>query len=90
MPDWGKIEFYKYPAQPWDDILKGASSNGRDLVSHLVKYESSERYSATEVRETTILCRAIKLTPRRPYHIHTFSYLRDRDSNHGNPRDFKL
>lgn len=51
LPDWGKIEFYEYPGQSWDDILKGASSNGRDLVSHLVKYESSERYSATEVRE---------------------------------------
>lgn len=49
MPDWGKIEFHKYPGNSWDEILKGASSNGRDLVSHLVRYESSQRYSAAEV-----------------------------------------
>lgn len=86
MPDWGKIEFYKYPGQSWDEMLKGASSNGRDLVSHLVKYESSERYSATEVRESTIFGRAIILTFRRRYHIRIFSHLRNRDLDHGNPR----
>ncbi|RDW89914.1 putative cell division protein kinase (Ctk1) [Aspergillus mulundensis] len=48
LPDWGKIEFYKYPAQPWDEVLKGASSNGRDLVSKLVRYESGHRLSAVE------------------------------------------
>ncbi|KKK13466.1 hypothetical protein P175DRAFT_0432233 [Aspergillus ochraceoroseus IBT 24754] len=46
LPDWGKIEFYKYPAKPWDGILMGASSNGRDLVSQLVRYESRQRISA--------------------------------------------
>lgn len=55
MPDWGKIEFYKYPAKSWDEILRGASSSGRDLVSKLVRYESSQRYSAAEVRGPTIL-----------------------------------
>ncbi|GIC91750.1 putative cell division protein kinase (Ctk1) [Aspergillus udagawae] len=48
LPDWGKIEFYRFPAQPWDEILRGASSKGRDLVSRLVRYESSERLSAAE------------------------------------------
>ncbi|OQD61272.1 hypothetical protein PENPOL_c017G07184 [Penicillium polonicum] len=48
LPDWGKVEFHSFPAQPWEDILPGASSNGRDLVSHLLRYESSERLSATE------------------------------------------
>ncbi|CBF88962.1 hypothetical protein AN0699.2 [Aspergillus nidulans FGSC A4] len=48
LPDWGKIEFYKYPAKPWDDILQGSSSNGRDLVSRLVSYESGQRLSAAE------------------------------------------
>ena len=43
------MEFYKYPAKPWDEVLKGASSNGRDLVSKLVRYESSQRLSAVEV-----------------------------------------
>ncbi|KAJ5687320.1 hypothetical protein N7536_009939 [Penicillium majusculum] len=48
LPDWGKVEFHSFPTQPWEDILPGASSNGRDLVSHLLRYESSERLSATE------------------------------------------
>ncbi|KAE8353635.1 kinase-like domain-containing protein [Aspergillus coremiiformis] len=51
LPDWGKVEFYRYPAKPWDDILRGASSKGRDLVSQLVRYESSQRISATEALE---------------------------------------
>ncbi|KAJ5284353.1 hypothetical protein N7505_002333 [Penicillium chrysogenum] len=48
LPDWGKVEFHSFPTQAWEDILPGASSNGRDLVSHLLCYESSERLSATE------------------------------------------
>ncbi|KAL4900998.1 hypothetical protein BDW74DRAFT_160964 [Aspergillus multicolor] len=48
LPDWGKIEFYKYPAKPWDEVLQGASSNGRDLVGQLVRYESGQRLSAVE------------------------------------------
>lgn len=50
LPDWGKIEFYKYAGNSWEDILRGASSNSRDLVSKLIRYESSQRYSAAEVR----------------------------------------
>ncbi|KAL2004123.1 hypothetical protein VTN02DRAFT_6587 [Thermoascus thermophilus] len=46
LPDWGKMEFYEYPAKPWEEILKGASSKGRDLASQLVRYESSQRLSA--------------------------------------------
>lgn len=49
LPDWGKIEFVKYAGKPWEEIVKGASSNGRDLVSKLLVYESSDRLSATEV-----------------------------------------
>ncbi|CEL09531.1 Putative Cell division protein kinase [Aspergillus calidoustus] len=48
LPDWGKIEFYKYPAKHWDEILPGSSSNGRDLVSKLVCYESGQRISAEQ------------------------------------------
>ncbi|OJJ62799.1 hypothetical protein ASPSYDRAFT_41495 [Aspergillus sydowii CBS 593.65] len=48
LPDWGKIEFYKYPAKSWDQILQGSSSNGRDLVSKLVTYESGQRLSAAD------------------------------------------
>lgn len=53
LPDWGKVEFYSFPTQSWEDILPGASSNGRDLVSHLLCYESSARLSATEVCNLT-------------------------------------
>ncbi|KAL2855876.1 kinase-like domain-containing protein [Aspergillus pseudoustus] len=48
LPDWGKVEFYKYPAKRWDDILPGASSNARGLVSKLVCYESGQRISADQ------------------------------------------
>ncbi|KAL4806647.1 kinase-like domain-containing protein [Aspergillus unguis] len=51
LPDWGKIEFFKYPPKPWDEVLRGASSNGRDLVSKLVRYESGERLSAAAALE---------------------------------------
>ncbi|CAG7994554.1 unnamed protein product [Penicillium olsonii] len=46
LPDWGKVEFHKFPPQAWEDILPGVSSKGRDLVSHLLCYESSQRPSA--------------------------------------------
>jgi cyclin-dependent kinase len=49
LPDWGKMEFREYPPKSWDEILCGAASNGRDLASRLVRYESSERISTTEV-----------------------------------------
>ncbi|KAJ5561700.1 hypothetical protein N7461_000461 [Penicillium sp. DV-2018c] len=48
LPDWGKVEFHSYPPRSWDEILPGASSNGRDLVNQLVRYQSSERLSAAE------------------------------------------
>ncbi|KAJ5126925.1 hypothetical protein N7448_007704 [Penicillium atrosanguineum] len=48
LPDWGKVQFYDFPAQVWDDILPGASSNGRDLARQLLCYESSERLTAEE------------------------------------------
>ncbi|OJJ49974.1 hypothetical protein ASPZODRAFT_128561 [Penicilliopsis zonata CBS 506.65] len=47
LPDWGKVEFYEFPTGSWDEILKGASSKGRELVSQLVRYESSERLAAS-------------------------------------------
>ncbi|KAJ5082394.1 hypothetical protein N7532_011437 [Penicillium argentinense] len=51
LPDWGKVEFQSFPAQSWDEILPGSSSNGRDLASHLVCYESRQRFSAEEVSD---------------------------------------
>ena len=64
LPDWGKVEFYKYPAKGWDDILKGASTKARDLVSQLVCYESNQRLSAEEVcesRKTEIRVRVLRI-----------------------------
>ncbi|KAJ5975661.1 hypothetical protein N7481_009368 [Penicillium waksmanii] len=48
LPDWGKVEFHPLPSQSWDEILPGTSSNGRDLVRHLLCYESQQRFSAEE------------------------------------------
>ncbi|KAJ5291230.1 hypothetical protein N7478_000481 [Penicillium angulare] len=48
LPDWGKMEFYPFAAQSWEDILPGASSKGRDLVQQLICYESSQRVSAEQ------------------------------------------
>lgn len=52
LPDWGKIEFQQYARKPWDEILSGASSTGRDLTKQLVRYESGDRISAVEVCPT--------------------------------------
>ncbi|CRG89571.1 hypothetical protein PISL3812_06608 [Talaromyces islandicus] len=51
LPDWGKFEFYKYPAKPWEEIIRGASSQGRDLVGQLVRYESASRLTAAGALE---------------------------------------
>ncbi|KAL1969486.1 hypothetical protein VTN77DRAFT_8924 [Rasamsonia byssochlamydoides] len=48
LPDWGKVQFQEYPAKPWEEILKGASTKARDLTSKLVRYASKERLSAAE------------------------------------------
>lgn len=49
LPDWGKVQFYDFPAQSWDGILPGVSSKGRDLARQLLCYESSQRLTAEEV-----------------------------------------
>ncbi|KAI9674166.1 MAG: hypothetical protein M1817_001984 [Caeruleum heppii] len=49
FPDWGKMDFYKYPAKPWISLLPNASNSARDLVSKLVCYESSNRLTASQV-----------------------------------------
>ncbi|KAJ5682546.1 hypothetical protein N7462_005711 [Penicillium macrosclerotiorum] len=48
LPDWGKVEFHHFPARPWDEILPGVSSRGRDLARGLLCYQSSQRLSADE------------------------------------------
>ncbi|KAF2421827.1 kinase-like protein [Tothia fuscella] len=46
LPNWGKVQWVEYEPQSWDVLLPKASVEGRDLVSHLVKYQSTERMSA--------------------------------------------
>ncbi|GAM42852.1 hypothetical protein TCE0_044r17199 [Talaromyces pinophilus] len=48
LPDWGKFQFHEYPAKPWEEVLQGASTQGRDLVSKLICYESSSRLTAEQ------------------------------------------
>ncbi|KAI1913007.1 mitogen-activated protein kinase [Ophidiomyces ophidiicola] len=55
LPDWGKIEFREYPARSWEEILCGVSSLGRELAKDLVKYEGSERLTASQALEHPFL-----------------------------------
>jgi hypothetical protein len=49
LPDWGKVQFFEYPAKSWSELLPAASDDARDLVSRLVRYQSSARLGASEV-----------------------------------------
>lgn len=55
MPDWGKMNFVKYPGTSWDDVLQSADETARDLVQNLVVFESSRRLSAEEVGVLSLL-----------------------------------
>lgn len=55
FPDWGKMNFMRYPAKPWRDILPGADPDSVEMVSRLVKYESSSRLSAAEVSKVILM-----------------------------------
>nr|OQO18390.1 hypothetical protein B0A51_13721 [Rachicladosporium sp. CCFEE 5018] len=48
LPDWGKMNFTKYPGKTWDAILQGIRQQAKDVVSLLVMYESSRRLGANE------------------------------------------
>ena len=50
LPDWGKMTFVQFPGKTWEEILPGVEAEGRDLVGKLVRYQSTERMSAEEVR----------------------------------------
>lgn len=50
LPDWGKMQFVKYPSKGWEEILPGVSKERRALVGKLVKFESGERMSAKAVQ----------------------------------------
>ncbi|EME42626.1 hypothetical protein DOTSEDRAFT_54936 [Dothistroma septosporum NZE10] len=46
MPDWGKMNFVKYPCKDWNQILPTADAQARALVADLVCYESASRINA--------------------------------------------
>lgn len=43
------MAFKEYEAKEWHEILPQGSAPGRDLVSKLIRYESSQRMPANEV-----------------------------------------
>ncbi|KAL8946796.1 MAG: hypothetical protein Q9222_006851 [Ikaeria aurantiellina] len=51
FPDWGKMQFHMYPTKSWEEILPHAGEDARDLVTGLVRYQSTERMSASEALE---------------------------------------
>ncbi|KAK0922238.1 mitogen-activated protein kinase [Friedmanniomyces endolithicus] len=53
FPDWGKMNFTRYPARKWEDILEGADPSAVGFVSQLVLYESGQRLTAEEVKKTS-------------------------------------
>ena len=44
------MTFVQFPGKTWEGILPGVEAEGRDLVGKLVRYQSTERMSAEEVR----------------------------------------
>ncbi|KAI7208433.1 kinase-like protein [Hortaea werneckii] len=48
FPDWGKMEFTRYPGKEWRNILPGAEPDALDLVGRLVVFESGRRLRADE------------------------------------------
>ncbi|RMY00210.1 hypothetical protein D0867_11825 [Hortaea werneckii] len=48
FPDWGKMEFMRYPGKEWREILPGAEPDALDLVRRLVVFESGRRLRADE------------------------------------------
>ncbi|KAK4945735.1 mitogen-activated protein kinase [Elasticomyces elasticus] len=53
-PDWGKMKFQPFPANPWKDLLPGASEKAVDLVSKTVCYEATQRLTAKQALEHEI------------------------------------
>lgn len=54
------MDFHFYNPQPWSEILPHAPEDVRDLISKLIRYESSERLDANAVRSPN-LSSALKL-----------------------------
>lgn len=52
-PDWGKMRFQEFVGKSWQGILPDAAADTVDLVSKMVKYESTSRITAEEVGKHT-------------------------------------
>ena len=48
FPDWGKMQFTKFPGKKWEDLLPTATEQGRDFNSRFLLYESGDRMTARE------------------------------------------
>ncbi|GAB1740338.1 hypothetical protein NU219Hw_g5446t1 [Hortaea werneckii] len=48
FPDWGKMDFKRYPGKEWREILSDAEPDALDLVRRLVVFESGRRLKADE------------------------------------------
>ncbi|KAI9668465.1 MAG: hypothetical protein M1831_001219 [Alyxoria varia] len=48
FPDFDKMQFVSFPTKSWEELLPDVDSNARDLVSHLVQYNSPFRMSASK------------------------------------------
>jgi len=45
------MTFVEFPGKTWEEILPYASANARDLVSQLVRYQSTDRMKAVDVSD---------------------------------------
>ena len=53
LPDWGKMEFVIFPKRSWTEVLLGVKEAAAvGIVDGLVRYQSTERMGATQVRVT--------------------------------------
>ena len=70
MPDWGKMNFVKYPEKSWDEILPDTNAPARNLIERLVVYQSTDREPASKVcrSDTSYLTSA---ECNRSYSMHT-------------------
>ena len=48
------MDFYKFPPTPWPQVVPFAPDSGRDLVSQLVRYQSTDRLTAADVSRNLI------------------------------------
>ncbi|KAI9891547.1 MAG: hypothetical protein M1814_002670 [Vezdaea aestivalis] len=47
FPDWAKVTFKQFPSRPWSELLPRADDQAVEFLAGLVRYESSERLTAS-------------------------------------------